>query len=77
MLKGVDRVQIAVADLNSAEKIATAVFGAEILRRDQVAPLGARRAILQAFPPGAQRQKRLGWLKQLIICARTLERRVS
>jgi catechol 2,3-dioxygenase-like lactoylglutathione lyase family enzyme len=48
MLKGVDRVQIAVADLNSAEKIATAVFGAEILRRDQLAPLGARRATLQA-----------------------------
>jgi catechol 2,3-dioxygenase-like lactoylglutathione lyase family enzyme len=48
MLKGVDRVQIAVADLDSAEKIATAVFGAEILRRDQLAPLGARRATLQA-----------------------------
>jgi catechol 2,3-dioxygenase-like lactoylglutathione lyase family enzyme len=48
MLKGVDRVQIAVADLTSAEKIATAVFGAEILRRDQLAPLGARRATLQA-----------------------------
>lgn len=48
MLKAVDRVQIAVTDLNGAENMATAVFGAEILRRDQVAPLGARRATLQA-----------------------------
>jgi hypothetical protein len=48
MLKRVDRVQIAVADLNHAEKIATAVFGAEPLRRDQVAPLCARRATMQA-----------------------------
>jgi len=48
MLKRVDRVQIAVADLNRAEKIATAVLGAETLRRDQVAPLCARRATMQA-----------------------------
>ena len=48
MLKRVDRVQIAVADLNHAEKVATAVFGAETLRRDQVAPLCARRATMQA-----------------------------
>jgi len=48
MLKRVDRVQIAVADLSRAEKIAAAVFGAEALRRDQVAPLCARRATMQA-----------------------------
>jgi hypothetical protein len=48
MLKRVDWVQIAVADLNHAEKIAAAVFGAEPLRRDQVAALCARRATMQA-----------------------------
>jgi hypothetical protein len=48
ILKRVDRVQIAVADLNHAEKIAAAVFGAETLRRDRVAPLCARRASMQA-----------------------------
>jgi len=48
MLKRVDRVQIAVADLDRAEHIATAVFGAETLRRDEVAPLRARRASMQA-----------------------------
>ena len=49
MLKAVDRVQIAVADLTGAENTAAAVFGAEILRRDKVAPLCARRATLQAW----------------------------
>jgi catechol 2,3-dioxygenase-like lactoylglutathione lyase family enzyme len=48
MLKRVDRVQIAVADINRAEKIATVVLGAETLRHDQVAPLCARRATMQA-----------------------------
>ena len=48
MLKRVDRVQIAVTDLDAAEKIANAVFGAEPLRRDEVAPLRARRATVQA-----------------------------
>ena len=47
MLKRVDRVQIAVADLDRAEKVAAAVLGAETLRRDRVAPLGARRATMQ------------------------------
>jgi hypothetical protein len=48
MLKRVDRVQIAVGDVNRAEKIAAAVLGAETLRRDQVAALCARRATMQA-----------------------------
>jgi catechol 2,3-dioxygenase-like lactoylglutathione lyase family enzyme len=48
MLKRVDRVQIAVADLKRAEKVAEAVFGAETLRRDEVALLAARRATMQA-----------------------------
>ena len=48
MLKRVDRVQIAVTDLDRAEKNAAAVFGAETLRRDQVGPLCARRASMQA-----------------------------
>src|SRR5262249_59877693 len=48
MLKRVDRVQIAVADLNRAEQVAAAVFGAETLRRDELAPLRARRATMQA-----------------------------
>jgi Glyoxalase/Bleomycin resistance protein/Dioxygenase superfamily len=48
MLKRVDRVQIAVADLGAAEKIAADTFGAELVRRDEAAPLGARRATMQA-----------------------------
>jgi hypothetical protein len=48
MLKCVDRVQIAVADLDRAEKVAEAVFGAETLRRDEVPLLAARRATMQA-----------------------------
>lgn len=47
MLKRVDRVQIAVADLDPAERVAAAVLGAETLRRDKVAPLCARRATMQ------------------------------
>lgn len=48
MLKRVDRVQIAVANLDAAEKIAADTFGAEVLRRDTAEPLGARRSTMQA-----------------------------
>lgn len=48
MLKRVDRVQIAVPSLDDAEKVVAAVMGAEALRRDEVAPLRARRATMQA-----------------------------
>jgi Glyoxalase/Bleomycin resistance protein/Dioxygenase superfamily len=48
MLKRVDRVQIAVNDRASAEATATAVFGAELIRRDEVATLGAARSVMQA-----------------------------
>jgi catechol 2,3-dioxygenase-like lactoylglutathione lyase family enzyme len=48
MLKRVDRIQIAVADIKAAERVAAEVFGAEPIRRDQAAPLGARRSTMQA-----------------------------
>ncbi len=48
MLKRVDRVQIAVANLDAAEKVASGVLGAEPLRRDEAAPLRALRSTLQA-----------------------------
>ena len=48
MLKRVDRVQIAVPNLDAAEKVVSNVMGAEALRRDEVAPLRARRATMQA-----------------------------
>ncbi|MHB8380819.1 MAG: VOC family protein [Candidatus Binataceae bacterium] len=48
MLKRVDRVQIAVANLDAAEKIAADTFGAELVRRDAAEPLGARRSTMQA-----------------------------
>lgn len=48
MLKRVDRVQVAVADLDAAEKVSNSIFGAEPLRRDEVAPLHAHRATVQA-----------------------------
>ena len=48
MLKRVDRVQIAVPNLDAAEKVVAAVMGAEALRRDEVAPLRAHRATMQA-----------------------------
>jgi catechol 2,3-dioxygenase-like lactoylglutathione lyase family enzyme len=48
MLKRVDRVQIAVPDIADAEAAAAAIFGAELIRRDTVAALGARRTVLQA-----------------------------
>ena len=48
MLKRVDRVQIAVANLHAAEKIAADTFGAELLRRDTAEPLNASRSTMQA-----------------------------
>ncbi len=48
MLKRVDRVQIAVADRAAAERIASEVFGAELLRRDDLRLLGAKRSTMQA-----------------------------
>ncbi|HUY38912.1 MAG TPA: VOC family protein [Candidatus Binataceae bacterium] len=48
MLKRVDRVQIAVANLHAAEKVAADTFGAELLRRDTAEPLNASRSTMQA-----------------------------
>ena len=48
MLKRVDRVQIAVADGNAAEKVVAEVFGGELVRRDKAAPLAAKRTTMQA-----------------------------
>src|SRR5208337_3067431 len=48
MLKRVDRIQIAVADSNAAERVVAEVFGAELIGRDKAAPLGARRITMQA-----------------------------
>ena len=48
MLKRVDRVQIAVADSNAAEKVVAEVFGGELVRRDKAAPLSAKRSTMQA-----------------------------
>ncbi len=48
MLKRVDRVQIAVASSNPAERIVAEVFGAELVRRDKAAPLAAKRSTMQA-----------------------------
>ncbi len=48
MLKRVDRVQIAVTNLDAAEEIAAAVFGAERIRRDDAPPIRARRSTMQA-----------------------------
>jgi 4-hydroxyphenylpyruvate dioxygenase-like putative hemolysin len=48
MLRRVDRVQIAVRDCAPAEAAASAIFGAELIRRDEVAPLAARRSLMQA-----------------------------
>ena len=47
MLKRVDRVQIAVADGQAAERIVAEVFGAELVRRDKSAPLCAKRSTMQ------------------------------
>ena len=48
MLKRVDRVQIAVANNNAAEKVVEEVFGGELVRRDKAAPLAAKRSTMQA-----------------------------
>ncbi len=48
MLKRVDRVQIAVKDIDAAETVAAAVFGAEPAKRDEVAPIAALRSTMQA-----------------------------
>ena len=48
MLKRVDRVQIAVRDAAAAARTIGAALGAEILRQDEVAALGARRTSIQA-----------------------------
>ncbi|MGA8641570.1 VOC family protein [Candidatus Binatus sp.] len=48
MLKRVDRVQIAVANRNAAEEVVEEVFGGELVRRDEAAPLAARRSTMQA-----------------------------
>ncbi len=48
MLKRVDRVQIAVRDAAAAARAICGVLGAEVLRQDEVAALGARRTAVQA-----------------------------
>ena len=48
MLKRVDRVQIAVGNAASAAQVIGKIFGAEALRQDEVAVLGARRVTVQA-----------------------------
>jgi catechol 2,3-dioxygenase-like lactoylglutathione lyase family enzyme len=48
MLKRVDRVQIAVTNLDAAEEITAAVFGAERVRRDDALPIRACRSTMQA-----------------------------
>ncbi|HZC46277.1 MAG TPA: hypothetical protein VE243_07360 [Candidatus Acidoferrum sp.] len=48
MLKRVDRIQIAVADSDAAERVAAEVFGAELVRRDKAAPIAAKRTTMQA-----------------------------
>ncbi len=48
MLKRVDRVQIAVRDNASAERVVAEVFGGELLRRDDLSILRAKRSTMQA-----------------------------
>jgi catechol 2,3-dioxygenase-like lactoylglutathione lyase family enzyme len=48
MLKRVDRVQIAVADNNAAERVVEEIFGGELVRRDRLALLCAKRSTMQA-----------------------------
>jgi hypothetical protein len=48
MLKRVDRVQIAVANSHAAEEVVEEVFGGELVRRDNAAPLAAKRSTMQA-----------------------------
>ncbi len=47
MLKRVDRVQIAVRDVASAERVVSEVFAGELLRRDAVPLLHARRSTMR------------------------------
>ncbi len=47
MLKRVDRVQIVVRDRAEAQSAASAIFGAEFVRDDEVNLLGARRTVCQ------------------------------
>ncbi len=46
MLKRVDRVQIAVEDRAAAERTIAEIFGGELVRRDEVGPLGAMRSTM-------------------------------
>lgn len=48
MLERVDRVQVAVSDRDAAELAVAEIFGGEVIRRDEVAPLGAARTTMQA-----------------------------
>ncbi|HVN63910.1 MAG TPA: hypothetical protein VMT58_04695, partial [Candidatus Binataceae bacterium] len=48
MLKRLDRVQIVVPALSAAESVVGKVLGGELLRRDGVPPLGAKRSAMQA-----------------------------
>lgn len=48
MLKRVDRVQIAVTDRPGAERAVAEIFGGELLRRDDLPILGAKRSAMQA-----------------------------
>jgi len=48
MLKRVDRVQIAVRDSAAAERVVAEVFGGELIRRDDLSILHAKRATMQA-----------------------------
>jgi hypothetical protein len=48
VLKRVDRVQIVVSERAGAERIAADVFGAQVVRRDKVVPLRAKRTTMQA-----------------------------
>ena len=48
MLKRVDRVQVAVRDNAAAERVVTEVFGGELLRRDVLSILHAKRSSMQA-----------------------------
>jgi hypothetical protein len=48
MLKRVDRVQIAGRDNTAAERVVAEVFGGELLRRDDLSILRAKRSTMQA-----------------------------
>jgi len=47
MLKRVDRVQIVIGDRAEAKSAAATIFGAELVREDEVKSLGAKRAVFQ------------------------------